>query len=92
MSRRKSAGKRQGVGASKRSSSGASEGSSRNRSADQQLSRMGHWRVDGSPKVKFASEEDANRSAFRLRMEMHLDLEVYRCDICGYWHLGNSPE
>ena len=84
MSRHKSAGKSQ--------KARAFRGSSKERSGHQQLSRMGHWRADGSAKVKFTSEEDANKSAFRLRMEMHLDLEVYKCDICGYWHLGNSPD
>ncbi len=79
MGRRRPAGRQQKTGAL------------REHRARKQLSRMGHWRADGSAKVKFASEDDANRSAFRLRMEMHLDLEVYKCDICGYWHLGSSP-
>ncbi|MCL4443919.1 MAG: hypothetical protein M1456_07490 [Actinobacteria bacterium] len=90
MSRHRSTGKSQTTGKSQRIR--ASRRPSKERSAHQQLPRMGHWRADGSAKVRFISEEDANKSAFRLRMEMHLDLEAYQCDICGYWHLGNSPD
>jgi hypothetical protein len=51
-----------------------------------------HYRADGKPKTRFASEQDANRAAFSNRLDHGVDLAVYACDICGGWHLGNSPE
>ena len=51
-----------------------------------------HWRVDGSPKTRFSSEDDANRAAFGARLDHGVDLSVYRCEVCGGWHLGNTPD
>jgi len=48
-----------------------------------------HWRADGQPKTRFRSEDDANRSSLRLRLEQGADLDPYRCGFCGGWHLGN---
>jgi hypothetical protein len=48
-----------------------------------------HWRADGQPKTRFASEDEANRSALRLRLEQGADLDPYRCGFCQGWHLGN---
>ncbi len=48
-----------------------------------------HWRSDGTPKTRFATEEDANRSSLRLRLEEGADLDPYRCSFCAGWHLGN---
>ena len=48
-----------------------------------------HWRADGSPKTRFPSEDEANRSSLRLRLEQGADLDPYRCGFCGGWHLGN---
>jgi hypothetical protein len=48
-----------------------------------------HWRADGEPKTRFPSEDEANRSALRLRLEEGADLDPYRCGFCGGWHLGN---
>jgi hypothetical protein len=50
-----------------------------------------HWRSDGQPKARFASEDEANRSALQLRLEQGADLDPYRCGFCGGWHLGNRP-
>jgi len=49
-----------------------------------------HWRADGQPKTRFTSEDEANRSSLRLRLEQGADLDPYRCGFCGGWHLGNS--
>ena len=38
-----------------------------------------HWRADGQPKTRFADQDDANRSALRLRLEQGADLDPYRC-------------
>jgi len=48
-----------------------------------------HWRADGRPKHRFASEDEANRSSLQLRLEQGADLDPYRCAFCGGWHLGN---
>jgi hypothetical protein len=52
--------------------------------------RSPHHRADGQPKTRFASEQDANRAAFSSRLDHGVDLNVYACDICGGWHLGNT--
>jgi hypothetical protein len=49
-----------------------------------------HWRADGRPKHRFATQDEANRSSLRLRLEVGADLDPYRCGICGGWHLGNQ--
>jgi len=48
-----------------------------------------HWREDGSPKTRYPSQEDANRTALQRRLEDGADLDPYPCSICGAWHLGN---
>ncbi len=48
-----------------------------------------HWRADGSPKTAYASQDDANRFSFQLRLEQGLELDPYVCRTCGSWHLGN---
>jgi len=54
--------------------------------------RLPHWRADGTPKARFTSEQEANRAAFGYRLEHGTDLSAYACEICGGWHLGNSPD
>jgi hypothetical protein len=49
-----------------------------------------HWRADGRPKHRFATQAEANRSSLRLRLEEGADLDPYCCGICGGWHLGNK--
>lgn len=51
-----------------------------------------HWRADGRPKARFESEDEANRSSLRLRLEAGADLDPYRCGLCGGWHLGNRMD
>ncbi|MDA8379294.1 MAG: hypothetical protein M0020_00420 [Actinomycetota bacterium] len=53
--------------------------------------RLGHWRADGLAKRRFATEADANRAGLAARLEGGVDLAAYACDLCGGWHLGNSP-
>jgi hypothetical protein len=48
-----------------------------------------HWRADGQPKTRFPSQDEANRSSLRLRLEEGADLDPYQCGFCGGWHLGN---
>ncbi len=54
--------------------------------------RLPHWRADGQPKTRFGSAQEAQRAAFSSRLDHGVDLTVYECDICGGWHLGNSPD
>ena len=49
-----------------------------------------HWRADGRPKVRFPTQDAANRSALRLRLEEGADLDPYWCQFCGGWHLGGG--
>jgi len=51
-----------------------------------------HWRADGQPKTRFATPDEANRSALRLRLEQGADLDPYRCGFCAGWHLGNRGD
>ena len=54
--------------------------------------RLAHWRADGEAKVRFASEQEANRAAFGYRLEHGSDLAAYQCTFCGGWHLGSTPD
>ncbi|MGH9098470.1 MAG: hypothetical protein ACRDWB_13725 [Acidimicrobiales bacterium] len=47
-----------------------------------------HWRSDGQPKTRFATQEEANRASLRLRLEESADLDPYECGYCHGWHLG----
>ena len=51
-----------------------------------------HWRADGRPKTRFPTQDEANRSSLRLRLEEGADLDPYRCGFCGGWHLGNRSD
>jgi len=52
--------------------------------------RLSHWRADGQPKVRYRSEDDANRAGLQYRLEHGNDLAAYACDMCGGWHLGGT--
>ena len=54
--------------------------------------RLSHWRADGAPKARYASEAEANRAAFGYRLEHGADLVAYSCSFCGGFHLGTQPE
>ena len=49
-----------------------------------------HWRSDGLPKTRFATQDEANRSSLYHRLESGSDLDPYRCRICDGWHLGSA--
>lgn len=51
-----------------------------------------HWRSDGQPKSRFASQDQANRASLQLRLEEGADLDPYRCSLCNGWHLGNRGD
>jgi hypothetical protein len=48
-----------------------------------------HWRADGVPKARFPTQDEANRSSLRLRLEQGADLDPYLCSFCNGWHLGS---
>jgi hypothetical protein len=48
-----------------------------------------HWRSDGLPKASYASQGDALTAALVRKQESGVDLDVYRCDVCSSWHMGN---
>jgi hypothetical protein len=48
-----------------------------------------HWRADGLPKTAYASQGDALTAALIRRQESGVELNVYRCDVCSAWHMGN---
>jgi hypothetical protein len=54
--------------------------------------RHDHWRADGQPKARFATQDAANRASLRLRLEEGADLDPYPCPYCGGWHLGNRQD
>jgi hypothetical protein len=48
-----------------------------------------HWRADGLPKAAYDSQGDALTAALVRRQESGMELNVYRCDVCSAWHMGN---
>lgn len=54
--------------------------------------RHDHWRADGQPKARFATQDSANRASLRLRLEEGADLGPYPCPYCGGWHLGSPRD
>jgi hypothetical protein len=48
-----------------------------------------HWRADGMPKVGYRDQRDALTAALVRRQESGVELNVYRCDVCASWHMGN---
>ena len=57
---------------------------------DHRISGLGsHWRADGHPKTAYASQGDALTAALVRRQESGVELNVYRCDLCSAWHMGN---
>jgi hypothetical protein len=51
-----------------------------------------HWRADGQPKTRFPTQDAANRSSLRLRLQEGVDLDPYPCRYCGGWHLGSRSD
>jgi len=52
--------------------------------------RLAHWKADGTPKTRYPSADEANRAAFQARLDHGVELNVYLCEFCDGWHLGNS--
>jgi hypothetical protein len=48
-----------------------------------------HWRADGNPKTSYPSQGDALTAALVRYQESGVELNVYRCDVCSAWHMGN---
>jgi hypothetical protein len=48
-----------------------------------------HWRADGAPKRAYASQAEALSVSDERRRESGADLNVYRCEYCHAWHMGN---
>jgi hypothetical protein len=62
----------------------------RNEGDDNRLPGLGsHWRADGQPKTAYSSQGDALTAALVRRQESGIDLNVYVCDVCSKWHMGN---
>ena len=57
---------------------------------DRPLSLGSHWRADGQPKTSYASEPEARAMADERRQDTGVALNVYRCDFCASWHMGND--
>lgn len=49
-----------------------------------------HWRADGAPKSGYRSQAEALSVADERRQETGVVLNVYRCDYCSAWHMGNA--
>jgi hypothetical protein len=43
-------------------------------------------------KTRYPSPAEANRYALQVRLEDGVQLDPYRCGICGAWHLGNRRD
>ena len=57
---------------------------------DHRIAGLGsHWRADGLPKTAYQSQGDALTAALVRREESGVELNVYRCDVCPAWHMGN---
>jgi hypothetical protein len=48
-----------------------------------------HWRADGLPKTAYRNQADALTAALVRRQESGVELNVYCCDVCSAWHMGN---
>jgi hypothetical protein len=60
--------------------------------AKERIAGLGsHWRADGAPKTAYRNQGDALTAALVRRQESGVELNVYRCDVCSAWHMGN-PE
>ena len=68
---------------------GASAEATDDPSGRQPVSRGMHWRADGQPKSAYRSQGEALSVADERRSESGVDLDAYRCEICGSWHLGS---
>jgi hypothetical protein len=59
-------------------------------SDDNRIQGLGsHWRADGNPKTAYPSQSDALTAVLVRQQESGVVLDVYRCDVCSAWHMGN---
>ncbi len=49
-----------------------------------------HFKKDGSPKVAYRTQREAQESAQATWTLHGLDLQTYRCDYCHQWHMGKT--
>jgi hypothetical protein len=49
-----------------------------------------HWRADGAPKTGYRNQGEALSVADERRQDTGIDLNVYQCEYCSAWHMGNS--
>lgn len=44
-------------------------------------------------KRKFRNEKEAQEAAeFQMLQDMNLELSIYKCDMCIYWHLTRNTD
>jgi hypothetical protein len=48
-----------------------------------------HLRADGAPKNAYRTRSDALAVALERQQDTGVELNVYRCDFCSAWHMGN---
>jgi hypothetical protein len=47
-----------------------------------------HWRRDGQPKARYATQGEALSAAEEVRAELGTRLGAYECPYCQGWHMG----
>ena len=64
----------------------------RRATGDDRIAGLGsHWRADGAPKSAYPNQAEALAAANVRWLESGVELNVYRCDVCSRWHMGNPP-
>jgi hypothetical protein len=58
--------------------------------APRRPSHRSHWRADGAPKTAYRTQRDALSVVDERRADSGADLNVYRCEFCSAWHIGNA--
>ena len=48
-----------------------------------------HWRADGAPKTGYRSQAEAQAAADNRRHVSGSDVDVYCCEFCQAWYMGN---
>ena len=80
--------RRQTGGMARRGTSG--RGRRRTADPDRSLSLGAHFRADGGPKVTYRTQRDALSVADERSQDTGVSLNVYRCEYCSGWHMGNA--
>lgn len=58
-------------------------------SSGRSMSLGSHWRSDGAPKTAYRSQGEAMGVADEQRQDHGVELNVYQCEVCSSWHMGN---